>query len=456
MLAFGKRYLAQKNYISNHSDEALKQLAESTFYFERLENPAQISINTLLHSLWTCSKENVHLLPALLEREAGQLKAIKPGEAILEIGQSIIGALERETGAYEKAENALLSSLKRSNAQGMEQVACGTLVHLVKLYLDKGEMQKAEKAVEQAFHIASENKYHTFWDMHLPTLTAVSSFAAQRNIQRKNALELLSLYPEKPEHSNICLRICMLGQFNMEFNGIAITINSWKKRKAESILKYLLLNKDHFVHRKTLAELFWPEMDAISALMNLRNVVYEMKRVLSDHGFTNKSEDSLIINQGGGLAINAGRISYLDTDELRALYNQWKSLPPDTPPSKQKIDALERIAAIYKGNFLEEDIYEDWTSFEREKLKAIWLESLFSLSGIYESRQENLKKERLLLQILTFDPFNEEACASLLKLYLRTNQRSRAVLLYEGFAERMKKECDMSLDGNISSLLEKA
>jgi DNA-binding SARP family transcriptional activator len=94
---------------------------------------------------------------------------------------------------------------------------------------------------------------------------------------------------------------------------------------------------------------------------------------------------------------------------------------------------------LYRGDFLEEDD-EDWVFAQREELRSVYFESVIELANIYIINGDRRKAEKLLLNTLAMDLYNEDVCLCLLKLYIATNQRGRAVKFYSSFADRFERE----------------
>ncbi|MFZ5644705.1 MAG: BTAD domain-containing putative transcriptional regulator [Bacillota bacterium] len=485
MLASGKRLSAIESYCRHDLDTALDLLEYSTDHFKQLGNQPMYSLNKLSRCLWLSGQRSPKELLEEAKEAYSVLASTRPGQCLAEIGLSMLGALSREAGEYEFAEKFLLSSIKKSSSKKAKQVLCGTFLHLAKLYYDAGNEAKGEDALRQAFNIASANGYVMFWDLHLPTLVEMSARSLRRGICADHAVTLvesyygkeaaeffrnnaavteeenlkdfckvfISLYSTKIETTSPKIEVRLLGRFGITINGTTISDSSWKTRKIEGILKYLILHRGRTITRESLMELFWPESDKRSASMSLRAALYELRKVLSSHGIPPEGRDSLIHENGGGLTVPVGRMLFVDTDEFQSLYYQLKELPAGESGVVKRIGVLERMISLYRGNLLEDDIYEDWAYFEREELRSLYLESAISLAIIYIGKKDHKKAEKILLKTLAMDQHNEEACLNLLKLYISTNQRGRAIKLYNSFKNRLKKELNIKPEERLTSLI---
>jgi two-component SAPR family response regulator len=143
----------------------------------------------------------------------------------------------------------------------------------------------------------------------------------------------------------------------------------------------------------------------------------------------------------------------VDIDLFLSYFNELKKLSPTISDPDQKATILERMVALYQGDLLEDELYEDWAFAEREELRSIYFGAVMELANIYIMGGDNGKAEKLLLRILDMDQYNEEACLCLLRLYMTTNQKGRAVKLYSKFADRFEKELNIRPDDKLSAVI---
>lgn len=486
VLGYGKRLAALDSYGRHDQAAALELLDSSTQHFERLGNRAMVLYNQLSRCLWLSGETGARQALAEAKKAYKELRSYRPGFCILDIGQSILGALAREAGDYAYAHRLLSASIENSRAKKTRQILCGAYLHLAQLYYDSGDQANGQSILQQAFHIAARNRYFTFWDLHLPTLVEMSARCLQSNLYRQYVLELMtryfgeeaagffqshiagsgeadlkdacrafiSLYGSEAAAFSSRVYVRLLGSFSITVNGRLIPGDSWKTKKIEGILKYLLLNRDRLVSRERLMGLFWPESDKKSASISLRAALYELRKVLKRYGVPLEGPEALIHERSGGLTIPSGRMLGVDRDEFLSLGQKLKNLPSGPSAKIQRIGLLERMTGLYRGHLFEDDLYEDWIFSTREELKSMYMKSALSLAGIYAEAKENEKAEKLLLKALALDPYSEEACLGLLNLYMATRQKNRAINLYAAFEDRVKKDLDTQPDAKLASVVQ--
>jgi DNA-binding SARP family transcriptional activator len=108
------------------------------------------------------------------------------------------------------------------------------------------------------------------------------------------------------------------------------------------------------------------------------------------------------------------------------------------------------MISIYSDDLLSEEIYSDWTFADRETCKSIFQETAVCLSTFYIDEKETHLAEKLLLRVMSIDPYNEDVCLILLNLYISGNQRTRAKKLYSDFERRLVKDLGIKPDERLT------
>ena len=86
---------------------------------------------------------------------------------------------------------------------------------------------------------------------------------------------------------------------------------------------------------------------------------------------------------------------------------------------------------LYAGELLPEDRYEDWAEDRRADLRRVYLELLTELAGLYEEQGEYGPAAETLQDVVAEEPTDEEAHASLMRLYAISDRRGEALAQYE-------------------------
>jgi len=176
--------------------------------------------------------------------------------------------------------------------------------------------------------------------------------------------------------------------------------------KVQALIYYMVVKG--VALRDEISGLLWPEKSEVNARKNLRNAIYEAKKLLG--------ADVFVSPRNAVLQWNPTAHIYVDV-------HQFQRNP------KQYID-------IYKGEFLQgfyvKDAvaYEDWYLGERSRLKSMYMEAVYDLvdAGIEEKNIACI--ERYIPVLLSYDPYNEERFSAILELIMSQGFTTMGKQLY--------------------------
>jgi LuxR family maltose regulon positive regulatory protein len=105
-------------------------------------------------------------------------------------------------------------------------------------------------------------------------------------------------------------------------------------------------------------------------------------------------------------------------------------------------DVYQRALDLYSGEYLQDALYEDWASGERERLLALYLRTTEKLAIIRLDQGRYDDVIALCRRILARDNCWERAYRLMMAAYARQGNRSRALRVYRSCEESIKQELD--------------
>lgn len=484
--AHGKRLAAFERYLSLEREVSVELLDYAVFYFQQLSNRAMVSACRLLKGLWTI--DNNGKAPDLEEtlKELSTIRKASPGLMVYETSLSITGAIARESGDFSLAERNLLSSIKAAKEKKGYQVLCGSCFHIARLYYAWGDTEQGHKYLKQALEIAAANRYFMFWDIHIPTLVEMALRGIRCGCYPDFATELLGkfynstivkyliekvktidenriktfvddfvfTYKADKAKQLYLVKASLFGKPEISVNGIKIPDTEWKTKKVKGFLEYLLLESGNPTSKELLADIFWSGSDRKSAIASQRTALYSLRKVLSKYNAEVTGNNAFIYETLEGLQIQKNDVLELDIHEFMNLYEKLYLLKDDDSRTIQNQgEILKRMVNIYKGELMEGSDYSDLVIHERERLKGIFMEACRKLSSIYTNQGELGRAEEILRRALGTEPYNENICLELLKLYMSQGRKSKAVKLYYSFKKRLEQELDIKIDKRLTEAI---
>jgi DNA-binding SARP family transcriptional activator len=201
-------------------------------------------------------------------------------------------------------------------------------------------------------------------------------------------------------------------------DGTPVEERRWARRHAKLLVKILALQPHHQLHREQMMELLWPEHDPASSANNLHKTIHAARRAL-EPTLKSGADSHFIITQGQQIRLRAPGKLWIDVDQFeQQAAEAIKSL--DT-------QLYEAALALYEGDLLIEDLYEDWATARREQLRALHEDLLLKLAQLYEAQGQHQKGIDRLKEVVACDPSNEEAHWQLMRLYALIGSRHQAL-----------------------------
>jgi DNA-binding SARP family transcriptional activator len=233
------------------------------------------------------------------------------------------------------------------------------------------------------------------------------------------------------------LMVYSLGTFRVYQNDQLV--KEWPSSKGKSIFKYLVAQRNQPVPKEVLMELFWPGAHPDAARNNLNVSIYGLRQALRSIN----PDYSHILFQEESYLLNPVMELWVDFEEFtkRIQIGRQKEISGDLPSAVQEYQAAE---ALYQGEFLAEDRYEDWLIPQRLNLQAEYLKLLDGLSQNYIEQKDFAACLAVCTKMLAVDSCREEAHRRLMRCYSCQGQPYLALRQYHMCEEALREELDLS------------
>jgi len=229
------------------------------------------------------------------------------------------------------------------------------------------------------------------------------------------------------------LLIETLGGFRVRRAGETVPLASWRSRKARDLLKLLVAHGGRPVPRELLMEQLWPGQsperlgNRLSvAISTVRTTLDPEKRFPADH-FVGAGEGAVVLQ----LATAAVDVQLFLHDAAAGLALRA------TGALAEAADRLEAAEAAYSGDFLEEDLYEDWAVPLREEARASYLSVLRALAEDALAAGNMESAIRYDLRLLERDRFDESAHLALVGALSAGGRHGEALRRYRVYCACM-------------------
>jgi LuxR family maltose regulon positive regulatory protein len=255
----------------------------------------------------------------------------------------------------------------------------------------------------------------------------------------KDALEITlpSANQHEPSKGIAYLQVNCLGNFDV-FVGYN-RVKQWPSLKAKAVFKYLIAQRRHLVLKDMLMEALWQGCPPDVANSNLKTAIHSLRKTLGDVS-QNRNGFTYIHFVDGHYLINPNMTLLIDDEDFERQWLKGQQLESEGDFSGA-MTAYLSAEGLYKGDYLEEDLYEDWTLMRREALKDTYLNILIKLATHAAQAADYENCISFCQKILAKDPCCEEGYRHLMRSYSRLGQRNRAIQWY--------KVCDKTISTEL-------
>ena len=227
------------------------------------------------------------------------------------------------------------------------------------------------------------------------------------------------------EHSTAVrpsLRVRFFGHFEMLCEGETMTLG--RNGKALTILKYLLANHTRPVSQDYLMGWLWPNSNLKKARWSLNSAIHGLRKLLS--GCSASVSINYVFLEDGYYRLSPDIGVTTDVDDFDRHHERGRRLEKGLRMREAAIE-YEKAIELYRDDYLVEDLYEDWTMVERERLANAYIDILDRLAVHYMEVGQHQESIRACYRVLEKYRCHEDSYRLLMQCYARLGLRARAL-----------------------------
>lgn len=218
------------------------------------------------------------------------------------------------------------------------------------------------------------------------------------------------------------LVVRMLGRFEVS---CADTVIEWQGQRGPAVLRYLLTQPGRSVPRDVLLEQFWPDVDPLHARNRLQVALSCLRRNLRP-----VTALAVVEHRAGTYTISPELDLDVDVEEFDRCRRAARRAE-DHGQHGAVIAGYQRAADLYRGPFLADTPYDDWTIVPREAYRIAYLDVLDRLAGALEHAGRMDECVNVALQMLEVDGCHEAGHRLLMRSYVHMGRGHQALRQFE-------------------------
>lgn len=260
-----------------------------------------------------------------------------------------------------------------------------------------------------------------------------------QNHQNKNIRAVVRTLLERiPQPLAPSLRASLLGRFELCVGDLVVEESGWTSKKARTLFKYLLARRQRgYVEKEVLMELLWPGEDPQRSALRFHVALAALRKTL-EPSIQKGVKSAYIKRSGSAYSIDIGSNGVIDTEE----FNGVIALADREPDRDRAVRHYKRAEALYRGDFLEEDIYEEWCEEERDRLRQKYLTVLEKIVSFHERHREFSECIAYCNKYLRIDRYSETITRRLMQYFASSGNMVMVKKTYDSFNSLLDSELE--------------
>ena len=130
----------------------------------------------------------------------------------------------------------------------------------------------------------------------------------------------------------------------------------------------------------------------------------------------------------------------IDADIFEATAKQLQVRLRNSPQEQTLLDEFDPVLALYGGDFLPEDLYEDWATRRRDRLRRVYSSLLESAAELALANAQGQRACEYLQALVERNSADEQTHRQLMLTYARMGWRSDALNQYQLLCDALREE----------------
>ncbi len=293
----------------------------------------------------------------------------------------------------------------------------------------RGNKKEAKAAIDEMSALLTEKSIKNL-EICDPLLLREMNDISRDSVLPDFPRMLLDKETEQIDESRKPLEIHTMGSFKIFIQGreISSTLLSGQKRVMD-LMKFLIVFRKNGVMKERIYELFWPRYSYKSARDNLNTIIYRLRKLMGD-------SQEYLITDVNNIRFNP-ECTFIDVDIFQEYLSHAQRA--DTANNTNLAMKMYRESvSLYRGDFLEGDLYYDFIRDERENLQGKYRNALFRMVQLCLSMGEYTEALGWGKQLLESDPLCEAAYRLIMICSAFVGSRSEIPRLFDKLNKKLQ------------------
>lgn len=243
-------------------------------------------------------------------------------------------------------------------------------------------------------------------------------------------------------HPGYTLWVRLFGPFMAWRGREPIRPAEWQREKARHLFQLLLLNRGQWLGRDQICDRLWPDAPGDAAVRDFKVALTALNKALEPDRVQG-SPSFFILRRENFYMLNPQAAIRLDVAEF------------EQQAASDDLDEIRRALVLGANEFLADNLNEEWTQAERERLNRSWLAAAGRLCSLLigiGNREEAIQVCQTMIQR---DPTEETAYRLLMEIHGSLGNRSQVQNIYNRYAATLHESLGIEPSGEMQVLLQR-
>ena len=222
--------------------------------------------------------------------------------------------------------------------------------------------------------------------------------------------------------------------------GPEATKHKWRTTKSQELFAFLFHHRGEWVSKEILLDKLWADVSLEKGLTHLHTSVYQIRKLLKEWSMTGKLE----YNMNRYRLLPGNLVSDVEQFEMGTGYTEVTST---------NVEELRENMLLYRGDYLEEHDYP-WAQSKARELKRKYIQLVMDLAEWNMKQGRGKDAIEQLLDLQEREPYAEEICRLMMKVYASMGDGSAILQLYSSFAKTLLEDLGHQPEPETSRLFQ--
>jgi DNA-binding SARP family transcriptional activator len=218
-----------------------------------------------------------------------------------------------------------------------------------------------------------------------------------------------------------------LGAFNVWRGENRIRSAEWQREKARKLFQLLLIQKQEYLNRDQIIDRLWPDLPQDAAIRDFKVALNALNKTLEPN------------RPKGANPFFIVRDDYLYHINPQAKI-WWDVVLFEDLAEKNDFESLEEAFSMHRGEFLTDNLYDEWANEKLEQLKKTIIFVIEKLSTLLLEDGDFDQTIRVNEDLLKIDPTWEPAYRNLMLAYAGKENQAQLKMVYQRMIKVLSEE----------------